>query len=63
MEVSTRQAIDQALKAMDTTGTQAAVQQQLQVAMLKKTLEAQKAQAAEITRMVEGKGRIIDIRV
>lgn len=36
---------------------------QLQALLLKKSLEAQRAQAAEITRQIEGKGQRLDIRV
>jgi hypothetical protein len=35
----------------------------LQVALLKKTLESQQQQAQELVRMMEGKGRVIDLRV
>lgn len=36
---------------------------QLQVALLRKTLESQQEQSAELLRMMEGKGRIVDLRV
>lgn len=36
---------------------------QLQAILLKKSLEAQRAQAAEISRQIEGKGQRLDIRV
>jgi hypothetical protein len=48
---------------MDVTGSREVLQNRLQVALLKKSLEVQQEQAAEITRMVEGKGRVIDLRV
>ena len=32
------------------------------LAMLKKTLDAQKSQGAELLKLIEGKGQIIDIR-
>lgn len=35
----------------------------LQVALLRKTLESQQEQSAELLRMMEGKGRIVDLRV
>jgi hypothetical protein len=47
----------------ETQATQELLSQRLQVNILKKALEAQKEQAAEMMRMVEGKGNIIDIRV
>ena len=34
----------------------------LQVNLLKKALEAQKSDAAELMQMLEGKGKIVDIR-
>jgi hypothetical protein len=39
------------------------VQQEASVAMLKKALDAEKAQAAELLKALEPKGRVIDIRV
>jgi hypothetical protein len=36
---------------------------QLQVALLRKTLDAQQEQAEQMTRMMQGKGQIVDIRV
>jgi hypothetical protein len=35
----------------------------LQTALLRKSLESQRQQSAEIQRLVEGKGRLLDIRV
>ncbi len=35
----------------------------LQVALLKKALESQQQQAAELMKLVEGKGQQLDIRV
>lgn len=35
----------------------------LQMSLLKKMLEAQKEQAAEVQRVAEGKGNLLDIRV
>ncbi len=63
MEVSTRTALDAALRALDPSASQEVLQQRLQASLLKKSLVAQQEQAAEITRMVEGKGSVIDIRV
>lgn len=36
---------------------------QFQVALLKKVLEAQQDQAAELQKMAEGKGQVLDLRV
>lgn len=63
MDISQSTAVEATLKAMDVTGSREVLQNRLQVALLKKSLEVQQEQAAEITRMVEGKGRIIDLRV
>lgn len=62
MEVSTRNAIDATLRAMEPSAAQEALQQKVQVALLKKTLQSQQDQAAELMKMAEGKGRLIDIR-
>lgn len=35
----------------------------LQVALLRKSLDSQQEQAAELIRMMEGKGRVVDLRV
>ncbi len=35
----------------------------LQMSMLKKTLESEKDQASQLLKLLEGKGRTIDIRV
>ena len=40
-----------------------ALREKLQLALLKKSLEAQQESAAEILRQAEGKGSVIDIRV
>jgi len=63
MDISQSTAVEATLKAMDVTGSREVLQNRLQVALLKKSLEVQQEQAAEITRMVEGKGRVIDLRV
>jgi hypothetical protein len=39
------------------------VQNQVQVSMLKKTLEGQKSEVAQLLQALEGKGKIVDIRV
>ncbi len=35
----------------------------LQIALLRKSLDAQQEQSAELIRMMEGKGRVVDLRV
>ena len=60
MNVSGAQASQVALNGLQNVEGKRA---QLQVALLKKALEAQKEQAAELQRMAEGKGQAIDIRV
>lgn len=49
-----------AVQQMDPTEMKRA---SLQVALLKKTLQVQEDQAAELRRLMEGKGRIVDLRV
>jgi hypothetical protein len=63
MDISQSTAVEATLKAMDVNGSREVLQNRLQVALLKKSLEVQQEQAAEISRMVEGKGRVIDLRV
>ncbi|MFY9235405.1 MAG: hypothetical protein WAO58_13210 [Fimbriimonadaceae bacterium] len=36
---------------------------QLQMALLKKNLDAQQEQSAELLKILEGKGQVLDIRV
>ena len=62
MDVSTRNAIDATLRALDPSAAQEALQQKVQVSMLKKTLDAQRQQADALMRMADGKGQTIDIR-
>lgn len=50
-----------AVSSPDAASTEA-MRAKLQVALLKKSLESQQEQAAELMRMTEGKGRVIDIR-
>jgi hypothetical protein len=50
------QAMPQVTDTGDTKRTQ------LQAALLRKTLDSQQEQAAELLRMLEGKGQILDIR-
>ena len=40
----------------------ASARAKLQIALLKKALDSQKDQAAELMRMSEGKGQMLDIR-
>jgi hypothetical protein len=40
-----------------------ATKERFQVKLLRKTLDNQQEQAAALARMLEGKGRVIDIRV
>ncbi len=63
MDVSTRQAIDATLKALDPSAAQEALTQKVQVSLLKKSLDSQREQAATLLRMMEGKGNVIDIKV
>jgi len=44
------------------TAPSGSVQERLQVSMLKKSLDVQQQQAAELMRMVQGKGSVIDLR-
>lgn len=53
----------QAAQAVQEPSSTEALQQRLHVQLLKKTLEMQKEQAAEISRLAEGKGQVLDIRV
>ncbi|MBN8690715.1 MAG: putative motility protein [Armatimonadetes bacterium] len=62
MNVSNSQNIAATLKALDVDAAKEATTTRLQVSMLKKMLETQKEQAAQLTQLVEGKGQIIDIR-
>lgn len=60
MNVSHTTAVQQALRAAETAEPQ---NQGAQILMLKKALDAQKAEAAQRLRLVEGKGQNLDIRV
>ncbi|GEM_PF-1710331 len=59
MNVSNVQATQRAVEAA--TGVEAK-RAQLQVQLLKKTLETQQQQAAELLKLLEGKGQVLDIR-
>lgn len=56
-DVSKTQALLQTLQTPENT------QDQIQVSLLKKTLDAQKDEAAALLKQLSGKGQIIDIRV
>jgi len=60
VNVSNSTQVDSMLRALQSGE---GIKEQLQVKLLRKTLDSQKEQAAELMRLLEGKGRIIDIRV
>ncbi|HJP82460.1 MAG TPA: putative motility protein [Fimbriimonadaceae bacterium] len=60
MNVGSATGIDAALNAVTNVDQKRAA---LQVALLRKALDSQEQQAAEILKMVEGKGQQLDIRV
>lgn len=60
MEVSGANLANAALQTLQSAEPTKA---KLQMAMLKKTLESEKDQASELLKLLEGKGRTIDIRV
>lgn len=47
----------------DSLGAANPIKQSLQVATLKKALDSQKQEAEEVIKMLQPKGRVIDIRV
>ena len=47
----------------EAAGAPEALKQSLQVATLKKALDSQKQEASQILKLLEPKGRVIDIRV
>ncbi|MFN8221110.1 MAG: hypothetical protein U0S12_13385 [Fimbriimonadales bacterium] len=51
------------LAGLDPTSNVESKRLQLQVALLKKSLDVQKQQAEELQRMFEGKGQVLDLRV
>lgn len=61
MDVS--RATDTVLQSLTQADGIDARRMQLQMALLKKTLQTQEDQGAELRRMVEGKGQILDLRV
>ncbi|MBL8088206.1 MAG: YjfB family protein [Chthonomonas sp.] len=52
-----------AIQALSQTGSSEELRQRLQAAVLKKSLDMQKDQAAELLRQTEGRGQVLDIRV
>lgn len=51
------------LSQLDPTASLETKRLQLQVSLLKKTLDVQQQQADELQRMFEGKGQTLDLRV
>jgi hypothetical protein len=51
----------QALQSL--SSPEESTKQQFQVALLKKSLDSRQAQAAELLKLLEGKGATIDLRV
>jgi len=62
MNISSTGASD-ATQALLQTGSVDNKRTQLQMLMLKKSLDGQQQQAEELTRELEGKGQVIDLRV
>lgn len=60
MQVSGNASVQQVLRAYQTSQT---AQVETQVALLKKTLDSQKEEAANLLKLIEGKGQNVDIRV
>jgi len=55
--------IHEATMSVEVPDTAQAVRQKLEIALIKKRLEAEQEAARELLRAAAGKGRIIDIRV
>lgn len=62
MNISSTGASDSA-QALTQTNSVEAKRMNLQALMLRKSLDGQQQQAEELTREMEGKGQIIDLRV
>lgn len=60
MNVQSASAVQQALRAYQVAEP---TNSQPQIAMLKKALDSQKSEAAELLKLLEGKGQTLDIRV
>lgn len=56
---STHAAVQQAIAAYEPGGTN---DQEKQVLLLKKALDAQKSQSQDLLSLLDGKGRIVDLR-
>ena len=54
--------ISGASSASSAISAKSSTESQVAIAMLRKTLDAQKSQGAELLKLLEGKGQIIDIR-
>jgi hypothetical protein len=52
-----------ALQALNETDATSNVRANLQIALLKKSLQSQQDQAEEMMKMLSGKGQTLDIRV
>jgi hypothetical protein len=65
MSISGAQQTQAALAALQSGATQGADSKRaaLQVMVLRKTLDSQQQQAAEMMKLLEGKGQQLDIRV
>lgn len=63
MAMNVSGATDPALQALQSVDQTDSMRAKLQVALLKKTLQSQQDQAAEIRQLMEGKGRVVDLRV
>jgi hypothetical protein len=63
MSMNIQGATQAALQAVQSADATDGMRAQLQVALLKKSLQSQEAQAAEMLKMLSGKGQQIDLRV
>jgi hypothetical protein len=59
MNVSSSTSVQQALRAYQSAETE---QPNAQIAVLKKALDAQKGEAAQLLKVLQGKGQIIDLQ-
>lgn len=60
MNIQSATSVQQALRAYETSAPENV---HTQVALLKKALDAQKGEAAQLLSLLEGKGQNLDIRV
>jgi hypothetical protein len=64
MPMNVSSATNAAMQALQSLSSpEESTKQQFQVALLKKSLDSQQAQAAELLKLLEGKGATIDLRV